>query len=318
VNYYNEFDHKAAAWLRELIRAGLIPDGHVDTRSIVDVQPSDLTSYTQCHFFAGIGGWSLALQLAGWPADRPVWTGSCPCQPFSSAGKQLGAADERHLWPAFFSLIRQCRPESVFGEQVANAIGKGWLDGVSADLEQEGYACGAAVLGAHSVGAPHIRQRLYWVANAQYNRLNRENGDAPEQGGNRTDNGLLVGGGGELCESGRLAITKGQGRPGMEPELQAGIGQRSWAGGDSPVGGLVNAMREGREGESLGLLGSGYQGYWDAHELLPCLDGKQRRIEPGSFPLAHGVPGRVGLLRGYGNAILPPLASEFIKATGLI
>ena len=329
MNYYNEFDHKAAAWLRELIRAGLIPDGHVDTRSIVDVQPSDLTSYTQCHFFAGIGGWSLALQLAGWPADRPVWTGSCPCQPFSSAGKQLGAADERHLWPAFFNLIRQCRPVTVFGEQVANAIGKGWLDGVSADLEQEGYACGAAVLGAHSVGAPHIRQRLYWVANAQYNRLNRENGDAPEQGGNRTDNGLLVGGGGELCESGRLAITKGQGRPGMEPELQAGIGQRSWAGGDSPVGGVGHARRQGlqeQRGEpgapcKAGItqsreasFGAGSSAHWDAHEWLPCLDGKQRRIEPGTFPLAHGVPGRVGLLRGYGNAIVPQVAAAFIEA----
>jgi len=318
VNYYNEHDHKAAAWLRELIRAGLIPDGHVDTRSIVDVQPSDLTSYTQCHFFAGIGGWSLALQLAGWPADRPVWTGSCPCQPFSSAGKQLGAADERHLWPAFFSLIRQCRPESVFGEQVANAIGKGWLDGVSADLEQEGYACGAAVLGAHSVGAPHIRQRLYWVANAQYNRLNRENGDAPEQGGNRPDNGLLVGGGGELCESGRLAITKGQGRPGMEPELQAGIGQRSWAGGDSPVGGLGHADDARSQGRCEHRNSTNQLSAWSSSVAIACTDGKTRRIEPGSFPLAHGVPGRVGLLRGYGNAILPPLASEFIKATGLI
>jgi DNA (cytosine-5)-methyltransferase 1 len=360
VNYYNEFDHKAAAWLRELIRAGLIPDGHVDTRSIVDVQPSDLTGYAQCHFFAGIGGWSLALQLAGWPADRPVWTGSCPCQPFSSAGKQLGAADERHLWPAFFNLIRQCRPVTVFGEQVANAIGKGWLDGVSADLEQEGYACGAAVLGAHSVGAPHIRQRLYWVANAQYNRLNRENGDAPEQGGNRPDNGLLVGGGGELCESGRLAITKGQGRPGMEPELQAGIGQRSWAGGDSPVGGLAHTNSkqdlapntgglhaEPASGGTAGGLVNAFQsrleglpgygdhrdqpgrldqepdgpattasgsGHWSAHDLLHCTDGKTRRIEPGSFPLAHGVPGRVGLLRGYGNAIVPQVAAAFIEA----
>ena len=331
MNYYNEHDHKAAAWLRELIRAGLIPDGHVDTRSIVDVQPSDLTSYTQCHFFAGIGGWSLALQLAGWPADRPVWTGSCPCQPFSSAGKQLGAADERHLWPAFFNLIRQCRPVTVFGEQVANAIGKGWLDGVSADLEQEGYACGAAVLGAHSVGAPHIRQRLYWVANAQYNRLNRENGDAPEQGGNRTDNGLLVGGGGELCESGRLAITKGQGRPGMEPELQAGIGQRSWAGGDSAEGRLVHPFQSRLEGHTghgndrdqpgrIDTLPAGSvapasgSGHWSAHDLLHCTDGKTRRIEPGSFPLAHGVPGRVGLLRGYGNAIVPQVAAAFIEA----
>ena len=161
MNYYNEHDTKAAAWLRELIRRELIPNGVVDERSITEVHARDLQGYTQCHFFAGIGGWSLALQLAGWPADRPVWTGSCPCQPFSTAGKGLAQKDERHLWPAFFELIRQCRPEHVFGEQVASAIGHGWLDGVSADLEAEGYACGATVLGAHSVNSPHQRQRLY-------------------------------------------------------------------------------------------------------------------------------------------------------------
>src|SRR5512147_3187208 len=98
--YYNEFDPFAAAWLRELIKAGHIADGDVDERSIVDVQPADLVGFTQCHFFAGIGGWSLALRLAGWPDDRPVWTGSCPCQPFSQAarGRQHRRTDEsRHL-----------------------------------------------------------------------------------------------------------------------------------------------------------------------------------------------------------------------------
>lgn len=166
MNYYNEFDANAAAWLRQLIAEGLIPPGDVDQRSITDVRPTDLSGYTQCHFFCGIGGWNLALALAGWPADRPVWTGSCPCQPFSVAGKGKGADDERHLWPAFFNLIRECRPQHVFGEQVESAIAHGWLDGIRADLEGEGYACGDATLGAHSLSAPHIRQRLYWVANA--------------------------------------------------------------------------------------------------------------------------------------------------------
>lgn len=90
--YYNEIDRGAAAWLRELIGAGLIADGDVDERSIADVKPGDLRGYTQCHFFAGIGGWSLALRLAGWDDARPVWTGSCPCQPFSCAGRHKGAA----------------------------------------------------------------------------------------------------------------------------------------------------------------------------------------------------------------------------------
>jgi DNA (cytosine-5)-methyltransferase 1 len=190
VNYYNEYDKKTAAWLRELIKAGLIPDGVVDERSITDVRSSDLAGYTQCHFFAGIGGWSLALQLAGWPSDRPVWTGSCPCQPFSTAGKGLAQADERHLWPVFFNLIKDCRPEHVFGEQVASAIGKGWLDGISADLGEEGYACGSAVLGAHSVGSPHIRQRLYWVADSNSGRFQQCDegiGSVPELNKNSAD-----------------------------------------------------------------------------------------------------------------------------------
>ena len=63
--YYNEIDKFAAAWLRELIKDKLIADGEVDERDIRDVQPEDVHGFTQCHFFAGIGGWPLALQLAG-------------------------------------------------------------------------------------------------------------------------------------------------------------------------------------------------------------------------------------------------------------
>jgi site-specific DNA-cytosine methylase len=167
MNYYNEFDPYAAQWLRNLIDAGHIARGEVDTRSIKDVRASDLTGFVQCHFFAGLGGWSHALRLAGWPEDRPVWTGSCPCQPFSAAGAQKGTADDRHLWPVWFNLIRKCRPRVVFGEQVEAAINHGWLDLVQTDLEGEGYACGAVGIPAGSVGAPHIRQRLWFVADAQ-------------------------------------------------------------------------------------------------------------------------------------------------------
>lgn len=162
--YYNEYDKNAAAWLRQLIKDGLLPDGEVDERSIVDVPADDLKGFVQHHFFAGIGGWPYALRMAGWPDDKPVWTGSCPCQPFSAAGKNKGKEDERHLWPAFFKLIKDFQPNVVFGEQVEGAIRHGWLDDIQRDLEGIDFALGHAVLGAHSVGAPHIRQRLYWVA----------------------------------------------------------------------------------------------------------------------------------------------------------
>lgn len=176
--FYNEHESYAAEWLRRLIAAGLIAEGVVDERSIEDIDPKELEGFTQCHFFAGIGGWSYALRLAGVPDDFAVWTGSCPCQPFSTAGKQRAADDERHLWPAFFNLIRECRPGIVFGEQVAGNAGYVWWDSVATDLEGEGYAVAAADLGAHSVGAPHIRQRLYWLADAGCGRM----GDAISAG----------------------------------------------------------------------------------------------------------------------------------------
>lgn len=165
-HYYNENDPFAADWLRGLIDAGLIAPGEVDQRSIKDVQADDLRGRRQIHLFAGIAGWSFALQLAGWPATRSVWTGSCPCQPYSAAGKGQGDNDPRNLWPEMFRLIRECRPDTIFIEQVASAIGHGWLDRVCADLEAEEYAFGAIVLGAHSVRAPHIRQRLFGVADS--------------------------------------------------------------------------------------------------------------------------------------------------------
>ncbi|WP_312601108.1 DNA cytosine methyltransferase [Pseudomonas luteola] len=169
--YYNEIDPYAAKWLRNLIAAGHIAPGDVDERSIEDVRPDDLKGYTQCHFFAGIGVWSLALRRAGWPDELPVWTGSCPCQPFSAAGKGAGFDDERHLWPTFHWLIAECRPPIVFGEQVASKDADPWIDLVQADLEAVDYAVGAVPFPAAGVGAPNIRDRLYWVANANNSRL---------------------------------------------------------------------------------------------------------------------------------------------------
>ncbi len=135
MNYYNDNDRHCCAWLRELIKAGQIPEGEVDERSIADVQPNDLRGYDQIHLFAGIGGWAYALKLAGWPSTRSVWTGSCPCQPLSVAGKRRGERDKRHLWPVFRRLIATCKPDIIFGEQVASKDGRRWLNNVRSDLE---------------------------------------------------------------------------------------------------------------------------------------------------------------------------------------
>lgn len=168
--YYNENNATAARVLRDLIAAGEIMDGEVDERPIQQVSQADLSGFARHHFFAGIGGWDLALRVAGWPSDRPVWTGSCPCQPFSVAGKRARQSDERHLWPHWHRLIRECAPPVVAGEQVTGAIAAGWLDDAFADLEAEGYACAAAVLPAACVGAPHDRPRVWFVADAQWDQ----------------------------------------------------------------------------------------------------------------------------------------------------
>lgn len=213
--YYNEIDPFAAQWLKNLIDAGHIAPGDVDTRSIEDVKPDDLRGYTQCHFFAGIGVWSHALRRAGWSDDSPVWTGSCPCQPFSAAGKGSGFADERHLWPHFHWLIEQCRPPVVVGEQVASKDGLGWLDLVSADLEGAGYAFGAGDLCAAGFKGSHIRQRLYWLAHSEElwcgGRKNNRSGLCealvkPAKHRNRDCQTIWTGSHQSLCQPGSLTV----------------------------------------------------------------------------------------------------------------
>lgn len=255
--YYNENDRFKAAWLRELIAEGLIAPGDVDQRSIEDVCPGDLARYSQCHFFAGIGGWSYALRLAGWPDGRPIWTGSAPCQPFSAAGQGAGFVDKRHLWPAFYWLIRQCRPQVIFGEQVSSPLGIRWWDAVATDLENASYACAAFDLPAASVGAYHRRHRLYWVADSQGKRLSRRP--------TRTE--------------------------------QTGVTHAEFAG--MGVGHVAHLPAERHD-------------FWSRAEWVVCPDGEIRAIESGIQPVANGLPGRVGMLRGAGDAIVPQLAAEFI------
>jgi DNA (cytosine-5)-methyltransferase 1 len=306
--YYNEFDPFAAAWLRELIKAGAIPKGDVDDRSITEVQPKDLEGYTQCHFFAGIGGWALALKQAGW-GNKEVWTGSCPCQPFSSAGKQKGLKDERHLWPVFFNLIQKCKPSVVFGEQVATAIGKGWLDLVFGDLEREKYTCGAVVFGAHSVGGPHIRQRLYWLGDSEYSRSlsyqsSGENGRvAGRSSANGNSSGLADTSSKRLERAPRTGIPKQ-----TKDEFNSGRNNRKEKQASSGSSDNCNAGRRGGAALPEG------QGFWKDWEWLSFRDSKRRPIESGTFPLVDGVPNRVGRLRGYGNALCVPVAQAFVEA----
>jgi len=271
--------------LRNLIDAGHIAKGDVDTRSIKDVNASDLSEYVQCHFFAGLGGWSHALRLAEWPDDRPVWTGSCPCQPFSAAGTQKGTADDRHLWPVWFNLIRECRPGVVFGEQVEAAINHGWLDLVQSDLESEGYACGAAGIPAAGVGAPHIRQRLWFVADA----------DSGRHDGWATATGRQAGASAGLASSSAFDQLADD----LDTRLQ---------------GRLPGGAHEAQQDQHGHVGRGGAAHFWSDCDWLPCRDGKSRPVESGTFPLVNGATARVGRLRAYGNAIVPQVAQVFIEA----
>lgn len=262
-----------AAWLRELLRAGVIADGEIDTRSIVDVRADDLSGFTHCHFFAGIGGWAYAARLAGWSESRALWTGSCPCQPFSVAGTSAGIDDPRHLWPAWFRLITQCRPRCVFGEQVAGRAGRYWLDLVWAALEGINYAVGAFDLPACSLGAPHRRQRLWFVADDHRARW--------------------------------PALTPQQLGDASRPRLEGHAGDV--AHGHESGWHAASAVGPSATASALGAA-------WHEPDWIVCTDGTARPVESGSFPLAHGIPARVGRLRGYGNAIVPHVGATLLRA----
>ena len=327
MNYYNDNDPYCCRWLENLIEAGELPDGYVDNRSIKDVTHGDIEGFTQCHFFAGIGGWPLALRIAGWSEDRAVWTGSCPCQPYSAAGKRKGNEDERNLWPEFLRLIAYGTPPVAFGEQVASKDGRRWLAGVRSDLEILGYGVGAADLCAAGVGAPHIRQRLWWVAEHNgVERLELPTFDGrierrSEPGKRSVESRRGVGGMAlpdgrdvrhrNIQRSGEQRFVEEDGIACERPadRLGAGLEERpcertdartecATVERDRDAGGVGNAedtdrrRQTGTNDEGRRVAQTGGSNFWSDFAIIPCLDGKARRIpKPQSelFCMANGL-----------------------------
>ena len=397
--FFNEFEAFPAQWIRNYFNNEVT----VDERSIHEINPDELVGFQRVHLFAGVAGWEIALRQAGWPTDVPVWSGSCPCQPFSAAGLGKGTADDRHLWPEFFRLIAACRPPHIFGEQVGGkkvtgklftprawerlepedrraadeAGSEAWFRHVQADLERVGYVVGHCVIPACGVGAAHLRQRLYWYARymgdprgaglaGRQEQSTREKLSTTERAGRLSDrqpskvlNNVQV----------QLADSKMYMQRSLNRQPRKSVRQEEQAGGRGLSDGLADLQRNekyeeqqgpeetqgGRSanepcGCSLADRPGPTNGFWRTVDWIFCRDDKWRPVEPGSSPLAHGVPfgtskiraglaflgygpkdfqrvirkskeilseargSRNGQLSGYGNAIVVPQATEFIKA----
>lgn len=299
--FYNEIEPYCVKWLGNLSQANLIAPGLVESKSIALVQPNELTTYTQAHFFAGIGVWSYALKLVGWPDSVPVWTGSCPCQPFSRSGQKRGFADARHLWPEWFRLIKQQTPPILFGEQVASPDGLKWLDLVSSDLENEGYSFASADLPAAGIGAPHKRSRIFFVAylnnqsDTRFTTYLRQWRVFKPQAEKARESATNV-------QTGQLGNTHSNAAKHVQHEHSKVSGSQSQSGNLSlPVG--------SRDASSL------LAGFWSDCEWVYCKDGKTRPIEPSVSPLVNGSPKDLDRLRALGNAIVAPVAAEFIACS---
>ena len=345
--WHNDNDAGAIARLHHAMNNQFIPEGYIDSRSIEEIKADEIREFTQCHFFAGVGGWPYALRLAGWDPGRHVWTASLPCQPFSHAGKRRGTEDERHLWPIFRDLVGECRPGIIFGEQVASDDGRAWFSDVQSDFHRMGYVAAATDLCAASFGAPHIRQRLFWVAYATGQQSGQREGigcNGPSAGRNKGAGEF------EACsETGGLAYTYEQhgrtraGRndgqeinnccgmvntngPGSQPGSEAAQGARhgNTAQPNGRMGDAIGPRLERHTGNGCGGHESRRDnpqqnrpapeaGFWSDCEWIGDPKGRFRPIKPGICPLAYGIPPQVDTIRCYGNAIVPQVAAGFVE-----
>lgn len=391
---YNDNDPFVSAWSRNLISQGLVPKGVMVERSIQGI--SEEEPRPTSHFFSGVLGWPLALQLAGFPEDIPIWSMSLPCQPFSVAGKGAAEKDERHLWPEMLRLIRECRPLFCIGEQVASKLGREWLARVQTDLEDLDFVFGATDICAAGVGSPNIRQRLFWVAydglayptgfvaprepHAGDECRDGQNGESSSGKPRHVDERDKIGGMGEsdsagsqqrrkarktaryrgssLATSSFDGVADAKDSNGRRTDRAKDLGRRiEEIGGSGLIGGSDNTPRVGdangpRRREQSGPISMGSEqlaakrpssGFWEAYDIIPCGDGKVRRVGSRISALAPGLPAsmgslgpelrklaklaglsgkslmegrsnRVGRLRAYGNSINPILAAEFVRA----
>ena len=251
--------------------------------------------------FCDIEPWSRKILKKHWPdvpiaedvkelASDPerlvsncdILTSGYPCQPFSVAGKQKGFEDDRHIWPYILKIVAHKRPTWCVFENVYGHVALG-LDQVLLDLENESYATRTFIVPACGVNAPHRRDRLWIVGNAQHDGpstakvrgVNEEDARGSSQGQSQTE------------QSSRAS--------GREDDVN--VADTSNKGLQGRLSGRSNSERQsklGHSGRGSSAYGQSGQNWW--------------AVEPNIRRVADGIPRRVDRLKGLGNAIVPQIA----------
>jgi DNA (cytosine-5)-methyltransferase 1 len=223
-----------------------------------------------------------------------VLCGGFPCQPFSVAGKRQGTADDRNLWPEMLRAVREIQPRWVVGENVRGLIS--WNAGlvfeqVQADLEAEGYEILPFLLPACAVGAPHRRERVFFIAHSNRDRQRRYNSAPQRFESNR--NGLPCNDVKPLCSDGLITDT-------INTRLQRSKSRRSFK------------ERDGKETfRPVTKLHEVYSwGNWPTQSpVCGRNDGFSPELD-GITVSKH----RTESLKAYGNAIVPAQILPYFKA----
>ena len=302
--------------------------------------------------FSGIGGFDLAAEWMEWenifhcewmPFPRKVlhhyWpnsksyeditktdftihrgtidilTGGFPCQPYSSAGKRLGKEDERHLWPHMLRAISEIKPTYVVGENVrglTNWNGGVVFEEVCADLENCGYEVQPILLPACSVGAPHRRDRVWFVAtntnntSAKYTIQTRRDLPTSKIDSRTTSNTNHIRQHECECDN---EINSSEGRINALNDINANDGQKN-ASNTKNIR-QENALENG-ELERGRFRKSNQRNFWDSFPSKSPLcggdDGLPRELDNITFS-----KWRQESIKAYGNAIVPQVAHQIFK-----
>jgi len=251
-----------------------------------------------------------------------IITGGFPCQPFSVAGKQKGTSDDRHLWPEMFRIIKAFKPRFVIGENVRGIVNI--QDGVvfetvCTNLEDEGYEVQPFNIPAAGVGAPHRRERIWFIAvrSDVANTKSIESREQTKRQGwkNSTRGSFDSRGNPKKGSEEDVADTNTRLGNGENEEIQS-RGQTSISSSEGTNKKLADTNGEGLEGfgQSSRQLSKTFFATDSSEERQRTMDQGWWSVEPNVGRVAHGVSGRVHRLKGLGNSIVPQIVEEIGKA----